>query len=169
MRLHLPDGTGPGHRRAAPEPTVPLLAVTSTTVLVVADEAGARPLTGEALQEVGYRVVAADGAAAALALLSAHPEIALLLNDSVRPEASGRKLADAALRRRPDLKGVFMTGSARNAVLDPGTLDPGTLDPGTLDPGTHLITRPSTLAQIALAVRTVMTESRDAGAGRDPA
>ncbi len=50
-------------------------------VLVVEDEEAVRQVTADALSELGYRVLEADGAATALRLLDAHPEVALLFTD----------------------------------------------------------------------------------------
>ena len=72
--------------------------------MVVEDEPAVRQFSIDALTELGYRVLEADGAAAALRLLDAHPEIALMFTDVVMPEVNGAKLADEARRRRPDLK-----------------------------------------------------------------
>ena len=55
-----------------------------------------RQFSVEALTELGYRVMEADGAEAALQLLDAHPEIALLFTDIVMPEMNGAKLAEEA-------------------------------------------------------------------------
>jgi CheY-like chemotaxis protein len=41
------------------------------------------------------------------------------------PDVNGRKLADEALKRRPDLPVLFMTGYTRNAIVHNGMLDPG--------------------------------------------
>ena len=38
---------------------------------------------------------------------------------------NGRQLADAALTRRPQLKTLFITGYAENAVIGNGHLKPG--------------------------------------------
>ncbi|WP_322597464.1 MULTISPECIES: response regulator [unclassified Methylobacterium] len=121
-------------------------------MLVVEDEAAVRQFTVEALADLGYRVLAADGAAAALNLLALHPEVGLLLTDVVMPEVNGRRLADEALRRRPDLKVVFMTGYTRNAIVHNGMLDPGT----------QLITKPFTVAQLAAKLRAVLGAARPA-------
>ncbi|WP_313326722.1 response regulator [Sphingobium yanoikuyae] len=67
----------------------------------------------------------ADGAAGALQLIDAHPEITLLFTDIVMPDINGRKLADEALRRRPDLKVLYTSGYTRDAVVHNGLIDPG--------------------------------------------
>ena len=115
-------------------------------VLVVEDEAVVRQLSVDALQELGYRVLEADGAEAALKLLDAHPDIALLFTDVVMPGLNGRKLADEARRRRPALKVLFTTGYTRNAVVHNGVLDPGV----------HLIGKPFTLDKLGTRVREVL-------------
>ncbi len=119
-------------------------------VLVVEDEPGVRQFSIEALSELGYPVLAADGAAGALALLEQHPDIALLFTDVVMPEVNGRQLADEALKRRPDLKVLFTTGYSRNALEHDGVLDPAV----------HVIGKPFTLEDLALRVRAVLAEVR---------
>src|SRR4029434_4133767 len=52
-------------------------------ILVVEDEDSVRLLTAESLRELGYKVVEANSAAAALRALDANPEIALLFTDIV--------------------------------------------------------------------------------------
>lgn len=119
-------------------------------VLVVEDEPGVRQFSIEALSELGYPVLAADGAAGALALLEQHPDIALLFTDVVMPEVNGRQLADEALKRRPDLKVLFTTGYSRNALEHDGVLDPAV----------HVIGKPFTLEDLALRVRAVLADVR---------
>jgi len=115
-------------------------------VLVVEDEPAVRQFSVDALGELGYRVLEADGAAAALKILDAHPEISLLFTDVVMPDVNGRKLAEEALRRRPGLKVLFTTGYTRNAVVHNGVLDVGV----------HLIGKPFTLEDLAVRVREAL-------------
>jgi DNA-binding response OmpR family regulator len=56
---------------------------------------------------------------------------------------NGRELADEAIRRRPTLKVLFMTGYARNAIVHNGRLDAGI----------HLITKPFSFQELATQVR----------------
>ena len=118
---------------------------------MVEDETAVRQFSVDALSELGYRVFEADGAAAALRILDAHLEIALLFTDIVMPDVNGLKLADEALRRRPDLKLLFTTGYTRNAFVHNGVLDPGV----------ELIGKPFTIEELAAKVREVL----DAGSG----
>ncbi len=40
------------------------------------------------------------------------------------PDMNGRRLADEALTRRPDLKVLYTTGYTRDAIVHNGVLDP---------------------------------------------
>jgi PAS domain S-box-containing protein len=115
-------------------------------VLVVEDEPAVRRFSVEAICELGYRVLEADGAAAALRLLDSHPEIVLLFTDVVMPDINGAKLADEARRRRPGLKVLFTTGYTRNAIVHNGVLDPGV----------EMIGKPFTLDALAAKIRSVL-------------
>ena len=132
-------------------------------VLVVEDEPAVRRFSVDALTELGYRVLEADGAAAALRLIDAHPEIALMFTDVVMPDVNGARLAEEACRRRPDLPVLFTTGYTRNAVVHNGVLDKGV----------ELIGKPFTIEELAAKVRAVIEGSsgngRLARSGRDEA
>jgi signal transduction histidine kinase/ActR/RegA family two-component response regulator len=122
------------------------------TVLVVEDELGVRDFAVEALTELGYDVIAADGAKTALEQLDAHPEVALMLTDVVMPETNGRVLAEQARKRRPTLKVVFMTGYTRNAIVHNGVLDAGT----------HLVSKPFTVAQLGAELDATLADKSGA-------
>ena len=114
--------------------------------LVVEDESGVRQFSVDALTELGYHVLEADGAAKALRLLQEHPEISLMFTDVVMPEMNGAKLAEAARALRPNLKVLFTTGYTRNAVVHNGKLDEGV----------DLIGKPFSLEALALKIRAVL-------------
>jgi signal transduction histidine kinase/CheY-like chemotaxis protein len=118
----------------------------SEIVLVVEDDERVRRVTVEALRDLDYTVLHADGAAKALRVLDGHPDVRLLLTDIVMPEMNGRRLAEEALRRRSDLKVLYFTGFTRNAIVHNGMLDQGV----------HLMTKPFTLEQLAAKVREVL-------------
>ncbi|MFD1959061.1 response regulator [Novosphingobium panipatense] len=115
-------------------------------ILVVEDEAAVRRFSVDALNELGYHVLEAEGAVAALRLVDSHPEITLLFTDIVMPDMNGRKLAEEALRRRPDLKILYTSGYTRNAVVHNGVIDPGV----------ELIGKPFTIEQLATKIRSVL-------------
>jgi signal transduction histidine kinase/CheY-like chemotaxis protein len=118
------------------------------TVLVVEDEIGVRDFAVEALSDLGYDVIAADGAKAALEQLEAHPEVALMLTDVVMPETNGRVLAEEARRRRPSLRVVFMTGYTRNAIVHNGVVDAGA----------NLVSKPFTVAQLGAELEAALAD-----------
>jgi CheY-like chemotaxis protein len=110
------------------------------TILVVEDDQDVRAHSTGILRELGYDVLEAPLAMAGLQLLERHPEIRLLFTDVGLPGGmNGRQLADEARRRRPDLKVLFTTGYARNAIVHDGRLDAGVA----------LITKPFTYSALA--------------------
>ena len=95
------------------------------TVLVVDDEPLVRMLVVEVLEEAGFKALAAEDGATGLTLLRSDARIDLLITDVGLPGGmNGRQLADAARVGRPDLKVLFVTGYAENAVVGNGHLDP---------------------------------------------
>ena len=133
VKLYLPrvrDGAAaeagavPAPAMAALEPVPPT--GRGETVLVVEDDRMVREFATVSLEEAGYRVLAAEDGPAALALLAAHPEVALVFTDVVLTgPMTGKALADAAAARRPGLPVLFTTGYTRNAIIHHGRLDEG--------------------------------------------
>ena len=126
IKVYLPRHFGAASRRGRP-PNATALPTNdgSVAILVVEDEEGVRRYSTDALRDLGYRVLEADGAKAALEIIDAEPDIAILFTDVVMPDMNGRRLAEAALERRPALKVLFTTGYTRNAIVHNGMLDPG--------------------------------------------
>ena len=139
VKIYLPRYYGSSEDAPPITRFTPAFSGSGTTVLVVEDEESVRHVSVDALTELGYTVLEANGAAMALRLLDQHPEISLMFTDVVMPEVNGRMLADEARRRRPDLKVLFTTGYTRNAIVHNGVLDPGV----------HLIGKPFNLEQLA--------------------
>ena len=114
------------------------------SILVVEDDDGVRAYATEALRELGYRVAEAPSGKAALGVLESVPRLDLLLTDVIMPgEYNGRELADEALKRRPGLRVLFMTGYSRDAIIRNGRLAPGV----------HVIGKPFSLEELADKVR----------------
>ena len=122
------------------------------TVLLVEDDERVRQFALEALRELGYRVIEADGAARALPRLQDELQIDLLLTDIVMPEVNGRQLAEQAVRIRPNLPVLYMTGFTRNAVVHNGMLDPGV----------NFLPKPFTIDQLAVKVREAIQGAKQA-------
>ena len=121
------------------------------TILVVEDEEMVRRLGVAALEEAGYRVLAACDATEALALLRANDGVALLFTDIVLTgPMDGRQLADAILAERPGLPVLFTTGYSRNAIVHDGRLDEGV----------ELISKPYTGIAVVARVRDLLSQRR---------
>jgi CheY-like chemotaxis protein len=119
------------------------------TILVTEDDPEVRSFTVEMLRELGYNVIEAVDGHAALRMLDAHREIALLFTDVGLPGGmNGRQLADEAQRRRSALKVLFTSGYARNAIVHHGHLDPGV----------ELIVKPFTFTALATKVRRILDD-----------
>jgi len=92
-------------------------------VLVVDDEGVIRMLVVDMLKELGYSSIEAVDAASSLMILQSSVHIDLLVTDMGLPGGmNGRQLADAARAIRPELKILFITGYAENAVINHGHL-----------------------------------------------
>ncbi|CAD7336894.1 PAS domain S-box protein [Sphingomonadales bacterium 56] len=118
------------------------------TVLVCEDDEKVRAYAVEVLNELGYHVIEAGNGPAALEALEQPGEhIDLLFTDVVLPGGmTGADVAREAAARRPDIKILFATGYARNAIFHHGRLDPGV----------ELLTKPFTYADLAGKVREVL-------------
>ena len=87
------------------------------TVLIVDDEPSVRTLIEEVLDTLGYVSLQAEDGASGLRLLQSKEHIDLLVTDIGLPgNMNGRELADAGSALRPNLKILFITGYAQNAV-----------------------------------------------------
>jgi len=116
-------------------------------ILVVEDEPAVREHSVTSLRDLGYRVLEAEDGHAALRLLARQAEIEVLFTDVGLPGGmTGRQLVEAARIGRPDLKVVYTTGYARNAIVHGDVLDPGT----------ELLPKPFSYAALATKIRTVL-------------
>nr|WP_245292826.1 hybrid sensor histidine kinase/response regulator [Pararhizobium arenae] len=121
----------------------------SETILVVDDEPLVRMVAVEILEELGYHILEADDGPSAMRILNSGQPIDLLVTDVGLPGGmNGRQLADAVRIRRPDLRVLFVTGYAENAVLNHGHLDHGM----------HVMTKPFLADAFARRVRELLTK-----------
>jgi PAS domain S-box-containing protein len=122
------------------------------TIVVVEDDDDVRASSTAMFRDLGYTIFEAANGQAALQLIDQHPEIKLLFTDVGLPGGmNGRQLADAARSRRSDLKVLFTSGYARNAIVHDGRLDVGV----------ELLSKPFTQSSLAARVRDIL----DAGTG----
>ena len=146
FRLFLPRMTDDG--AAAEEGSVvPLVQGRGETVLVVEDNAALRRVVTRQLQELGYRVLAAENAPAGLRLME-QQSIDLLLTDVVMPGGiNGRELARRARLRWPHIKVVFTSGFSE-ARLDGEQGQPSSFTP--------LLSKPYRKEDLASAAREAL-------------
>jgi two-component system NtrC family sensor kinase len=121
---------------------------TGECILVVEDDADVRSYVVDTLGGLGYDVLEAKSGEDALQLMTEYKGIGLLLTDVVMPGMNGRKLAEEARQRRPDLKVLYMTGYSRNAIVHQGRLDPGV----------DLIQKPLSSELLSAMVRKVLDQ-----------
>ena len=117
------------------------------TVLVIDDEPTVRFLVVDLLQDAGYRVLEAGDGVAGLKILQSESRIDLLITDVGLPGGmNGRQVADAARVIRENLKVLFITGYAENAIIGNGQLEPGM----------QVITKPFAMEALANKVRDMI-------------
>jgi len=151
VRLLLPRSTEAARPAAAapmalpqaqPEPTL------SGQVLLVEDNAEVRLLVADALHDLGLSLTTAEDGPGALALLQSAQPFDLLISDVGLPGGlNGRQVADAALALRPQLRVLFITGYADNAVL--GAAD--------LAAGMDVLVKPFTLEALVARVKGLLS------------
>jgi len=118
-------------------------------VLIVDDEPSVRMLVTEVLEDLGYTAIEAADSVAGLKVLQSDVRIDLLVTDVGLPGGmNGRQMADAGRERRPDLKVLFITGYAENAVLGHGHLEPGM----------QVLTKPFAMEALASRIRELIAE-----------
>jgi CheY-like chemotaxis protein len=121
-------------------------------ILVVEDAEALRQVAVTHLQSLGYTVLQAGESRTALALLKERPDIDLLFTDVVLPDGiKGGELARQAKARHPNLKVLFTSGYARNALSHQGRLDKGV----------RLLEKPYRKQDLARRVREALDEVAD--------
>jgi len=117
------------------------------TVLVAEDDDEVRGTVVDMLTELGYRVLKATDAAAALTVIDSGIHVDLLFTDVVMPGTlRSPELARKARERLPDIAVLFTSGYTENAIVHGGRLDPGV----------ELIGKPYTKESLARKIRHVL-------------
>jgi PAS domain S-box-containing protein len=148
VKIYLPRQRGEEiDQQELDRPTAASHAIGAESILVVEDDDTLRAYVVEVLHDLGYSVIAAANAHAALEIVDRGHDIDLLFTDVVMPGGmNGRQLADEATRRRPGLKVLFTTGYTRNAIVHHGRLDAGV----------HMIGKPFSFGELGSMVRTLL-------------
>jgi two-component system CheB/CheR fusion protein len=144
--IFLPAVAEAVHQGARPVESLASAPRGSEVILLVEDEDAVRMLVRTILEASGYLVLEACNGREGLALCESYQgAIDLLLSDVVMPELGGRALAEGALKLRPGLKIMFMSGHTHDVVLREG-----------VQKGTAFLQKPFTLVGLAQKVRETL-------------
>ena len=118
---------------------------------MVDDEPTVRMLVADVLEELGYVAVeAGDGGDRAGACCSRTRASTCWSPTWACPAGmNGRQVADAARAARPDLKVLFITGYAENALVGNGQLEPGM----------QVMTKPFDVDALARRIRDLLAKA----------
>lgn len=113
FKLYLPRALAekPVNGNAPTPPQVNADRHAGALILVVEDEPEVRDIVVMTLRRAGFEVIEAENVKTAMAALERHPDTALMLTDVVMPGGrGGADLAREAVRLRPKLRIIFMSG-----------------------------------------------------------
>ena len=147
VKLYFPRLHGSATGEADEDEDVVIEGMQTETILIVEDDRDLRAYVSDILTGLRYRVIAAANANAALEILNdGKTTVDLLLTDVIMPGMNGRELATEALKFKPDLQVIYMTGYSRNAVVHQGRLDEGV----------DLLQKPVSQGELATRVRVAL-------------
>ena len=119
------------------------------TILVAEDDGEVRSTVVETLRDLGYRVLTANDAASALAVIESGVAVDLLFTDVVMPGTlKSPELARKAKERLPHIAVLYTSGYTENAIVHGGRLDQGV----------DLLSKPYSRETLARKIRQVMSK-----------
>jgi CheY-like chemotaxis protein len=152
VKIYLPR-TRRARDAAEPASLLPALGG-SERILVVEDDEGVRAAVVDMLTELGYHVLRAENAEAALKLFEGGAKVDLLFTDVVMPGAiSTRDFTRQVQAAHPRIKILYTSGYTQNAIVHNGRLDDDAF----------LLSKPYRKDELARKVRSVF-----AGTARGP-
>jgi len=147
IRLYLPQATAVADPQTAA--SVPPVSGGNETILLVEDDPLVRVSVTTQLKSLGYRIIPAENAAAALKLLDDGAPFDLLFTDVIMPgPMNGSQLAKEMTKRRPGTKVLFTSGYTESAMVHHGRLDPDVL----------LLQKPHRREDLARALRKALDD-----------
>ncbi|MDQ2927797.1 MAG: PAS domain-containing protein, partial [Pseudomonadota bacterium] len=153
VKLYLPRSQQSADALAVSE--MGLAAGGAETILIAEDDAQVRATVVEMLSELGYRLLMADDAMAALRIVESGAPVDLLFTDVVMPGAlKSPELARKVRECCPGIAVLFTSGYTENAIVHGGRLDAGV----------ELLSKPYTREELARKIRKVLDEGAPAGA-----
>jgi PAS domain S-box-containing protein len=118
------------------------------TVLVVEDDIGVRETAKALFQDIGYQVIEAPTARAALATVNDRERIDLVFTDVIMPDGmNGVELANEITKRRPDLPVLLTSGYTAQRLI-----------PDSVTRVWPILRKPYTLAELSQAVSDAMQQ-----------
>ena len=147
VKMYLPRATASEDRETILQ-TGPVVGG-NETILVAEDDDEVRNTVVETLTELGYKVLKAPNAEAALVIVEAGLQIDLLFTDVVMPGSmKSPVLAKKARERQPGIAVLYTSGYTENSIVHGGRLDPGV----------ELLSKPYTREALARKIRAVLTD-----------
>ncbi len=123
------------------------------TILCVEDNLAVRRTTVRILENLGYRLLTAENAEEAIAIVKEHPDsIHLLLTDVIMPGMNGAQLANAIALTHPGIRVLYASGYPADHLQRRG-----------LGEEVALLHKPFTRDDLARSVRSVLDGDRGAG------
>jgi len=150
VKIYLPrvDEVAEEYKRTVAQSDLPQ---GNETILLVEDDEMVRRVAREVLKTSGYRVLEAASGSAARQICEQNKDVIhLLLTDVVMPEMSGREVVNRLLPMHPEMRVLYMSGYAENAIVHHGVLDQGI----------SFIQKPFGPQALALKVREVLDSRR---------
>ncbi len=148
FKIYLPRVNG-GLKTEKKEQTPVDNLVGTETVLIIEDDAPLRDFAKKALQQYGYRVLAAESGEAALRMSKEHKgPIDLVVTDVVMPEMNGKETIERLQPHHPLMKVIYTSGYTDNAIVHFGVLKSGL----------NFLEKPFSPENLARKVREVLDE-----------
>lgn len=121
----------------------------NSMILVVEDKEAVRLIIKAVLERNGFRIMLANNGEEAAALWAQHKDdIALLFTDVVMPGGvTGKDLADALRKDRPELKVVFCSGFGAD-IIGPDVISA---------PGNYFLAKPFDVDRLTQVVRQALS------------
>lgn len=154
VRVYLPrsEKAAAEEENMTPRTVTTATATGTETILVVEDDTPVRETVCRQLAELGYTILEAEDAEAALKCLRKHADIDLLFTDVILPgNMNGRQLADQVRERRQDIKVLYTSGYTENAIVHHGRLDQGV----------ELLSKPYRRAELTRRLREVLDADQE--------
>jgi two-component system, chemotaxis family, CheB/CheR fusion protein len=117
VSLYLPDISGSAEAVSGEKEIPEINNECAATVLVVEDDVAVRDITVARLAFLGYSIIEAENAQAALDILAVNRQIDLVLSDVVMPGGmTGVELSERVRKLYPEIKVILASGYAQDGV-----------------------------------------------------